>query len=108
MWRLNSVNGGREPGDSVPTLELTASEIRGFGGCRRYTGTYNAVGNRISVSSITMATTECHRGNSANRREGDFTTDLSEVVHYVHDGNRLELETASGRRLVFTKVAGRR
>jgi heat shock protein HslJ len=101
-WRLRSVNDTMRAADSLLTLELSATEISGFAGCRRYTGTYGARGDEIGVTSLTMETTECDSGRVALLREGEFTTDLSEATTYRLLGDSLELNTVGGRRLVFT------
>jgi heat shock protein HslJ len=101
-WRLRSVNDTALASDSTLTLELTATEMRGFAGCRWYTGTYLARSDEIHVTSLTMDATECNRGRAAWQREGQFTTDLSEATYYRLRGDSLELVTVGGRRLVFS------
>jgi heat shock protein HslJ len=100
-WRLRSVNDTMRASDSLLTLHLTATEISGFAGCRAYTGTYQAQRDEIHVTSLSMAATECHKGDAALLREGEFTTDLSEASHYRLNRDSLELVTAPGRRLLF-------
>jgi heat shock protein HslJ len=94
-WRLR---------DSDATLSFTRDGIVGFAGCRDYTGTYHARGDRISVTSIAMSATECSRGNEALRREERFTTDLSEASHYNLTATSLEITTAPGRMLRFDRT----
>ena len=100
-WRLQSINDGAVPPEPPVTVDFTASEIRGFAGCRDYTGTYTAHDDEIAVTSIAMATTECDSGRAALLREGQFTTDLSESAYYRVRGDSLEILTSPGRKLVF-------
>ncbi len=101
-WRLRSVNDSTRASDSLLTLDLTATELSGFAGCRRYTGTYRAWGDELRVTSLGMSAPECDSGEVELLREGRFTTDLSEATYYRSPGDTLELLTAPGRRLVFT------
>ena len=100
-WMLRSVNDTVHASDSSLTLDLTAAELSGFAGCRRYTGTYGATGDELRVTSLTMSATECDSGQVALQREGQFTTDLSEATYYRLSGDSLVIVTAPGRRLVF-------
>jgi heat shock protein HslJ len=100
-WRLHAVGDTVQRTDPAITLDLTATEISGFGGCRGYDGTYVARGDEIGVTSIAMRDTECDAGEAANLREGQFTTDLSEAANYRVSADSLVLLTVSGRRLVF-------
>ena len=100
-WRLRSVNDAVLPSDSSLTLDLTASDVSGFAGCRRYTGTYGATGDELRVTSLTMTAAECDSGRVALLREGEFTTDLSEATYYHLSSDSLVLVTTPGRRLVF-------
>jgi heat shock protein HslJ len=101
-WRLRSVNDTAHGADSLITLNLTATQISGFAGCRAYTGTYQARSDEIRVTSISMAATECDQGEAALLREGRFTTDLSEASYYRMAVDSLEIVTAPGRRLAFS------
>jgi heat shock protein HslJ len=100
-WRLRSVNDTMQSGDSAITLQLTARTMSGFAGCRAYTGTYQAEGDKIGFPSISMTETECNKGEAALLREERFTTDLSEAAHYRLGATELEIATAPGRKLVF-------
>jgi heat shock protein HslJ len=101
-WRLRAVNDTAQDAEPPITLNLMAREMGGFGGCRGYTGTYEARGDRISFPSIAMTATECGMGEAALLREGRFTTDLSEATYYRIQSNRLEIITAPGRQLMFS------
>ena len=102
-WRLLSVGDTAQTASPPATLTLAAGEIGGFAGCREYTGTYQARGDELRVTSISMRSTECGRGEAALLREGRFTGDLSESSNYRLSGDTLEVLTFPGRRLVFVK-----
>lgn len=96
-WRL--------PGSPV-TLELTADAMSGFAGCRDYTGTYVAKGDKIKFTSISMSSTDCAKSRKTLVAEENYTTDLSETERYSLSADRLEFTTASGRKLVFVPYEG--
>lgn len=102
-WRLRTGGMNAEPADTTITLSIERGTASGFGGCRDYTATYTARGDRIAFTSISMSSTECSLGNAALLREGQYTTDLSESSYYRVSGHRLELTTVGGRTLAFSK-----
>jgi putative lipoprotein len=107
-WRLRS--GGTdpgEPGDTTITLAFERGVASGFAGCRDYTATYEAMGDRIYFTSFSMASTECDREEAALLREGRFTTDLGESTYWSLFDGRLELVTYGGRTLTFSADPGR-
>ncbi|HEX8391534.1 MAG TPA: META domain-containing protein [Longimicrobium sp.] len=96
-WRLVEVGGVSPP--AVPGVYLAfigGSELRGFAGCRIFTGAYVARGHRLSVTTIAMTGTECLREDLL-RFEGGFTTELSGTTDYQIAGDTLILHTLSGR-----------
>ncbi len=106
-WRLRSVNDSVTADSSMTLTLTTAGELMGFAGCRAYTGTYLARGDRIGVTSIAMTTTECNDRGAA-LREGRFTTNLSEASYYRLAVDTLEIVTAPGHRLLFAPARARR
>ncbi|HKG95568.1 MAG TPA: META domain-containing protein [Gemmatimonadaceae bacterium] len=104
-WQLRSVGDTAQSAAAGPplTLHFSPTGIDGFAGCRRYTGTYEARGDEVRITSLAMASTECGAGDAALQREGRFTTDLSEASNYRLSGDSLEWLTAPGRRLVFVR-----
>lgn len=90
---------------SPVTLELGRDTMRGFGGCRDFTGTYSAKGDKIRFTSLAMTQMECGKGLEAQRAEENFTTDLSETERYRLTGTSLELTTSPGRVLTFMRAA---
>ena len=100
-WRLRGGDAAPTPPDTTATLRLADSTASGHAGCRDYTGTYTATGDRIRFTSLAMAGTECPRGEAALRREEAFTTVLSEAVNYRLAGDTLELIVVDGRSLLF-------
>jgi heat shock protein HslJ len=100
-WRLHAVDDTVQTASPPATLALTAGEISGFAGCREYTGSYQARGDEIRVTSIAMRSTDCAAGDAALLREGHFTTDLSESSNYRLTADTLEILTFPGRRLLF-------
>jgi heat shock protein HslJ len=102
-WRLHSVGPTMEPADTGVTLSLERGVASGFAGCRDYTARYTAQADRIAFTSISMTSTECRLGNDELLREGQYTTDLSGSTYYRVGADRLELTTAGGRKLIFSR-----
>jgi heat shock protein HslJ len=104
-WQLRAVNDTIQSDSALTLMIPREQEISGFAGCRRYTGTYEARGDEIRITSISMTATECARGQAALLREGRFTTNLSEASYFRLGGDSLELVTAPGHRLMFTRAS---
>jgi heat shock protein HslJ len=100
-WLLQSVDSTAAQ-DSM-TLALDSGTAKGFAGCRNYTATYIARDDELHFTSISMTDTECKLGDSVQKREGDFTTYLSEATHYNLISDTLVITTASGRRVKFLR-----
>jgi heat shock protein HslJ len=108
-WRLARIlgaSGAEETADTTMTLRFGRGTASGFAGCRDYTATYEARGDRIHFTSFAMASTECDRGEAELLREGDFTTDLGESTYYRLTAGRLEMVTHGGRTLTFVAEPG--
>ncbi|HYH81278.1 MAG TPA: META domain-containing protein [Longimicrobium sp.] len=100
-WRLVSI--GNRPAESLrATLSFTRDSLRGFAGCRDFTGTYHAVGHRIGVTSLAMRQMEC-ADDRLLREEGDFTTALSESRDFQIERSSLLLLPVSGEVLRFER-----
>jgi heat shock protein HslJ len=99
-WRLSGLVGRPPLTGSRITLAFGDGAIRGFAGCRRYTGTYRAEGDTIRFPRLSMLTTECEQ-DALGLQEGDYTTALSETTHYRLAPGRLELFTVGGETLRF-------
>ena len=104
-WRLVAIDGAPPPGVVTIVLRFGESTIEGFAGCRGFTGTYGARGEKIHVTSLGMTETEC---TDADRHEVEhrFVSRLSESARYRLGGGRLELSTDSGGALAFVAAAG--
>jgi heat shock protein HslJ len=102
-WTLTTLNGAAVPVDVRITLDLGDGTMRGHGGCRDYRGTYEAENDHIGFPSMEMLTTEC-ASQELLMLEGEFTTYLSEARYFRLEGDRLELSTAGGQKLVFARA----
>ncbi|MFD0739722.1 META domain-containing protein [Lysobacter koreensis] len=101
-WRLVTIDGASRahPAAQAITLRFAESTLRGHAGCRDYTATYLAREDRLSVPSLAMTSTDC-ANPAALRREGEFTSLLSETARYRFDRKVLTLFTSTGHELGF-------
>ena len=103
-WLLQAVDGKSRSHvpDQAITMRFGEGTLRGHAGCRDFTGTFDADQDRLWVPSLSMTTKEC-ADLAALRREGEFTTLLSEThrYHYRADSKALTLLTSTGHRLQF-------
>lgn len=99
-WVLSAWTRGPR---SMPrmTLAFEGNRMKGFAGCRNFTGSWNARGDEIHFPTLSMVEMDCpNRGTL--ELEGNYTTALSETAHYrLQKGARLELFTPGGDTLVF-------
>lgn len=103
QWRLLLWDGKSPLPDSPITIAFSDSQISGSAGCRHYTGTYTARGDKIRFPSLSMTeiTVNCPPGLA--EQEGEYTTTLSWATHYLLTASQLKLFTARGEVLEFVK-----
>ena len=108
-WQLAEWRGPRRvtgpPARPPMTLAFEKDRMKGFAGCRNFTGSYRAEGDVIGFPTLSMVEMDCSNGGMLER-EGRFTTALSESSTYrLEKGKRLELYTPGGDTLVFTPAS---
>jgi heat shock protein HslJ len=94
-WRLVDDDGRAPIAGTRPNVSFSADSLRGHGGCRGFSGSYHADGNRLSVTSIAMGETECSRPHLLAQEDG-FTSGLSESSHFQVTGDTLRLLRVGG------------
>ncbi|NIV32138.1 MAG: META domain-containing protein, partial [Anaerolineae bacterium] len=102
-WQLVSLDGARPVEGSRITLAFRdSSHASGQAGCREYTATYEASGDRIRFPFLSMSGDDaCLADEALYRQEGQYTDALSWATNYLLDEGRLEIRTARGELLIF-------
>ncbi len=98
-WRLVTLDGqpvhfrgpGREP---HLLLHVDAMRATGSGGCNTYTGTYQADGKKLSITSVASTMMACVDGMEV---ESAFYAALAATNGYRTAGDSLTLTDASGK-----------
>jgi heat shock protein HslJ len=103
QWRLLSWNGKSPLPDSEITIAFSGSQISGSAGCRSYTGTYTASGDKIRFPSLSMTEITVNCSPVLAEQEGEYTTVLSWARHYLLTDGQLKLFSARGEVLVFVQ-----
>lgn len=106
VWQLVSLDGAGPVEGSAITLGFDGGgQAGGLAGCREYTATYEASGDKISFPMISMSGDEaCLVDEALYYQEGAYTDALTWATNFRLDGGRLEIETARGEVLVFELV----
>src|SRR5262249_40041366 len=92
--RVSGIEGAQ------PTLRLENGVASGFAGCNTYSGSYRLEGSSLRFGR--MATTVMACGPAGSAVETAYLDRLSPVAHYALTGSGLDLQDASGARvLVF-------
>lgn len=107
-WQLMAMDDDSRAhaAEHAVTLRFGQATLRGHGGCRDYTGTWQAEKDELRIPSLAMAATTCADA-SASSWEGRFTTLLSQTHRYTIDQNgRLLLHTSTGHTLLFAPCEG--
>lgn len=97
-WKLTRLSGkpvsvAAKQRESHFVLDNKTKRIAGFGGCNRFTGTYEQNGNRLTFGKMAMTFMACPEGMETER---DFVTALEQVRSWKILGNHLELIDGSG------------
>ena len=103
VWQLSSLNGASPVEGSVITLAFhDGSHASGQAGCREYTTTYEASGDKIRFPFLSMSGDDaCLADEALYVQEGQYTDALSWATSYLLGEGRLEIRTARGEVLVF-------
>jgi heat shock protein HslJ len=108
-WKLNqwdnSAFNNEVSIDSV-TIEFTKNQISGFGGCNRFSGTYNRQGDKLTISDLNYTMRGCE--TSIMRREESFLGAMAGIkkVRFLENQLLLEYKTNRGESgvLEFSKT----
>jgi copper homeostasis protein (lipoprotein) len=97
-WKLTRLGGKAvtvTTNQSEPyfVLDNKTKRIAGFGGCNRFTGTYQQTGDRITFGKIAMTFMACPEEMDTER---DFVGALEQVRSWKILGDHLELFDSSG------------
>lgn len=92
-----------EPGHREPHFVLTLDEpqMRGHGGCNRFSGRYRIDGDRLHFASITRSHLECREGSVQERR---FLRVMRTTERFEIRGDQLELFGLEGSLARFRAV----
>lgn len=92
-----------EPGHREPhfVLALDKLQVRGHGGCNRFSGRYRIDGDRLHFASITSSHLECREGSV---QEGRFFQVMRATERFEIRGEGLELFGPEGSLARFRAV----
>ena len=86
------------------TIGFQDGTAGGHAGCRDFVTTYEAEGDDLRFTSLSMAETTATCTPQEWEQEGRYTTSLSEMRNYRLGEDALELFTVGGEALVFSRV----
>jgi heat shock protein HslJ len=103
VWQLVSLNGAGLVEGSIITLAFhDGSHASGQAGCREYTTTYEASGDKIRFPFLSMSGDDaCLADEALYEQEGRYTDALSWATNYLLSEGQLEIRTARGEVLIF-------
>ncbi|HEY8550496.1 MAG TPA: META domain-containing protein [Vicinamibacterales bacterium] len=108
-WRLTALTGhSSDVLASAPrpvTVRFEKGRITGFSGCNRFTGSYTAEGDRITIGQLGGTMMAC--GPEAMALEQAVKEGLKGILRHGSSGDRLTLTSEAGTVLTFTKEDGR-
>lgn len=99
-WQLVSATGLEPDFISAFTLKFDEDTFSGTSICRDYVGEYQAIGDGIQVTFMSMgADKNCNENET--RAEGHYTTLLSEAEQFNGSFQKLEIYSRRGEELIF-------
>ena len=101
-WQLVAIDEDLPLEGTTITLSFDGeNQLRGNGGCRGFSGRYEAEGDQFRLRLLTMTEMTCQKPLAVQVQEEQFTTHLEQATHYRLSGNTLEMFTRRGRTLRF-------
>ena len=107
VWQLFTLNGASPVEGSIIILAFHDDRhASGHAGCREYTITYEASGDKIRFPFLSMRGDDaCLADEALYEQEGQYTDALSWATNYLLREGRLEIRTARGEVLVFEPLS---
>lgn len=103
QWLLDSWNGAPPLAGTRFIIAFQDGAASGYAGCRNFEATYEAEGDNLRVTSLSMTEVTASCSTQQWQQEGRYTTALSETRNFRLNGNQLDLLTVGGDVLVFTR-----
>jgi len=98
-WKLTALNNEKPVPDTSITLSFGLDgQLSGIDGCNRFSGTYEAKDNKLTMKSSATATSACT--GFVMKQATDFIGALSSVISYDLQSDKLTLKDVSGNELV--------
>ncbi|MDD5312437.1 MAG: META domain-containing protein [Dehalococcoidia bacterium] len=98
-WKMTALNNEKAIQDTYVTLSFGLDgQLSGIDGCNRFSGTYEAKDNKITMKPSATATSACT--GFVMKQATDFTGALSSVISYDLQSDKLTLKDVSGNELV--------
>jgi heat shock protein HslJ len=105
-WTVTGVNNGKQGVVSVlegSSLTLSFShdgKVSGSAGCNRYSGTFSAEGEKITLRSLASTRKTCRQPAKVMEQEGQYLRALKRSATARVEGDQLELRDAHGALMV--------
>lgn len=104
-WQLASYGGNQ----LLPGTEFTArfedTQIQGNGGCNQYYGTYRIEKEQLTITDLAWTEMACLDPEGIMDQEQALLTLLGGAQTYQLEEESLQITTAGGERLVFSKIS---
>lgn len=102
-WTVLAVNGAPVNPSAVPTLEFSAEQVSGTGGCNRYFGGYTLTGANLVIAQLGSTQMACDP--AVMDAEQEFLSALQEAATVRLNGADLEILDSPGTVLVAASPA---
>jgi len=90
--------------DTEITAQFDAAEIGGSAGCNRYSGSYEADGDELSIGPLASTEMYCHPEEVMDQ-EMAYLTALGRAASYKIEDDRLEISDAGGQTVLVFGLA---
>ena len=104
-WQLESFAGNQLLESTAFTAEFEDTQIRGDAGCNQYFGTYQVEGNQVTITDLGWTEMACLDPEGLMEQEQQILNLLGEVQSFQRENGTLQMTTAGGQELIFTKTA---
>jgi heat shock protein HslJ len=104
-WQLETYAGEQPLAGTEFTARFEDTQIQGNAGCNQYFGTYRLENGQLTITDLAWTEMACLDPEGVMEQEQNLLNLLGNAQTYQVEDGTLQITTADGERLVFSKTS---